>query len=146
MGLTSPPPAQITICGALNSALIAALVEVAMAAGAALLVQPRALPAPAPDVVEGVPRRSRALPPARRGPGAGKRRSARRLARVAAAPLDERVARALKGGPLPVAEFLARTGLNKYSARQLVSKGLLIATGATHSRHYALPGTAKEVP
>ena len=66
------PDAQITICGALRKETIAALVEVAMAAGAALLVQPRSIAA-TPVVAAPAPR---ALPPARKLRRATKRATA----------------------------------------------------------------------
>jgi hypothetical protein len=68
-----PPAAQITICGALNSTTLAALVELAMAAGAGLILQPRAIP----TVVEAAAPPP-ALPPARVAPA--------RVANAAAVP------------------------------------------------------------
>lgn len=130
-------PAQITICGVLGKDTVAALVEVAMAAGAALLVQPRAI-ATTP-VVEVAPAR-KALPSARR---------VKRPAKAAAAPtaaLDERVRRALQKGPISTKEFRAATGLSAYRTQQLVATGALVATGVTQSRRLSLPGSAKEEP
>ena len=145
-----PQPAQITICGALNTTTIAALVELAMHAGAGLMVQPRAIAPPTGDVVEAAPRR-KALPPAKRQRRV-KRVKAERTAPVRgvvapAAALDDRVRRALKDGPLPVSEFLQVTRMNKFEARRLVASGALVATGVTRGRRYALPGhPAKEAP
>lgn len=133
-------PAQITICGALKTETIAALVELAMTAGAALMVQPRAIAAPA-AVVEAAPRK--ALPPARR---------AKAVRRNAPAPVDEalepRVRRVLQEeGPMLVGDFLKATRLDKKEARRLVASGAIVATGVTRGRRYALPGhSAKEAP
>lgn len=66
-GASMSAPAQITIAGVLGKEHVAALVEVAIAAGAALLVQPRTIAAlPAVVAREDPPAdRRRALPPAR---------------------------------------------------------------------------------
>lgn len=137
-------PAQITICGALGKDTIAALVEIALTAGAALMVQPRALPAPTIDTVDSVPRRLKALPPARR---ASLRAATRRVKARAAEPLNDRVRRALANGPVLVAEFRRVTRLDKRQARELVDSGAIVATGVTRGRRYALPGhSAKEAP
>lgn len=155
--MSAPIPAQITISGALDDAAVAALVKVAMAAGAALLVQPRAgVSAPRQqltgEVVEDAPRAApRVPPPAAQRPPARMTRSApvpRHTPGASFAPeVLERVTRALKNGPLRVAEFLVKARIDKYSARHMSLAGLIIASGATHSRRYALPATpAKEAP
>lgn len=130
-------PAQITICGVLGKETIAALVELAMVAGAGLMIQPRALPASA-DVVDVPVRRLKALPPARRV-------SSRPAAEEG--PLDARVRRALKNGPVTMKDLQAAADLSVYQVRQLVDSGAITATGVTNARRYALPGhSAKEAP
>lgn len=113
-------PAQITICGALGKDTIAALVEIALTAGAALMVQPRAI-APSAAVVEAAPRR--ALPPAR---------GARAAAPVPS--VDERVHRALQDGPIRLKDLQRATKLSLYQVRQLVDSGAVVAMGATNGR------------
>jgi hypothetical protein len=135
-----PPAAQITICGALNSTTLAALVELAMAAGAGLILQPRGIP----TVVEAAAPPP-ALPPARVAPV----RAAKPAAVPAAppAPIDDRVRRALVSGPMRVGEFLRATRLDRREAQRLVASGAIVATGVTNGRRYALPGhSAKEAP
>jgi hypothetical protein len=125
-----------------------------MSAGAALMVQPRALAPAAAPVIEAAPTR-RALPPAssakeRRAAKSSDRRdvtSERRGVSSAPPPADDRVRRALSNGPLRVAEFLRETRLDKRAARRLVDEGVIVATGVTNGRRYALPGhPAKEAP
>lgn len=135
-------PAQITIAGVLSREHIAALIDVAIEAGAALMVQPRALPAAELEVVDAAPRRPKALPPARRA-------KTRQVEPTdAALPLlPDRVLRALRAGPILAAEFRRVTGLSVYEAKRLVASGLIVATGVTNGRRYALPGhSAKEAP
>lgn len=140
------PPAQITICGTLSDETIAALVGVAMRAGAALMVQPRLAAA---DVVEASPAPPKRLPPAR---AAKSVRTAAPVGRLRGlAPIDDelrnRVAKVLMGGSMLVAEFLQRAKVDKLTGRELVRQGIVIATGATVNRRYALPGKpAKEAP
>jgi hypothetical protein len=111
-----------------------------MTAGAALMVQPRAIVATPGDVVG-----RKALPAAsapRSEPRAGKA-----VVTPPAASLDERVRRALSKGPLRVSEFLRASGLDVRAARELVASGVIVATGVTNGRRYALPGhPAKEAP
>lgn len=142
---TPPPAAQITICGALNTVTIAALVELAMAAGAGLLLQPRSLGTAPADIVEASPVR-KALPPRRQIQR--KPKPAKPIVPPAApAALDERVRRALKDGPMQVGEFIRETRMNKREAQRLVDAGLIEAFGVTRGRRYALPGhSAKEAP
>lgn len=144
----STPTAQITIAGALEKEHIATLVEVALAAGAALMVQPRPLPAPSSaDVVDSAPSRRRALPPAskrvaRKGPTVR-----RRVARPVDEAVLDRARRALRDGPLPPSEFRRGAKISVHEARKLVAVGAIVATGVTHGRRYALPGaSAKEAP
>jgi hypothetical protein len=112
-GATMSTPAQITIAGVLSKEHIAALVDLAIEAGAALMVQPRALPVPASDVVEAAPRRPKALPPARQA-------KTRQVEPTAAALplLPDRVLRALRAGPILAAEFRRVTGLSVYEAKR----------------------------
>jgi hypothetical protein len=136
-----PAAAQITICGALSKDAIASLVEVAMGAGAALIVQPRS----ALDVIEAEPERQKALPAAR--PVAARSMTPRARPGAAVVPVPDSVRRALAGGPLPVNAFLESAGMSRYDAHRLVASGAIVAFGATVGRRYALPGhSAKEAP
>lgn len=128
-------PAQITICGALGKDTIAALVEVAMNAGAALMVQPRAIAAPVVDA-----------PPLKALPGPRVKRRYTKRATVGTVPLDDRIRRALQRGPISVKELRAATGLSIYKVQRLVQSGAIIATGTTTTRRVSLPGSAKEEP
>lgn len=143
--------AQITICGELKASTIAALVEVAMQAGAALLVQPRA----------SVPL---AATPLLRGEVVDVDSPARKLrrqvvdAKPSRAPVVQRASRfrdsdaetarrVLRGGPLRVHRFIAESGISAYRAQKLVDAGTIVASGVTSERCYALPGrSAKEAP
>lgn len=138
-------PAQITIAGALEKEHIATLVEVAIAAGAALVVQPRAIVASNGDVVlEAAPPRKALPPPVRRTPAKAGRPRTVPAADVA---VMDRVRRVLKDGPLSPAEFCRVAKLGVHAARKLVESGAIVATGVTHGRRYALPGSsAKEAP
>ncbi len=143
-GASMSTPAQITIRGTLEKEAIAALVEIALSAGAALVVEPRVVT----TVIEAVPPR-RALPPARavvRRRGApGMRTGGDR--RDGAMPDAARAQQALREGPLRLKELLRATKLSLYQVRQLVDAGVVVATGATAARRYALPGQrAKEAP
>jgi hypothetical protein len=140
---TPTPVAQITICGVLNAGHVATLVEVAMAAGAGLIVQPRALAeSVAAAIVQAAPRLN-ALPPARKE----KREASVRKASVSGpvSPLVERARRALADGPLPAAEFREATGFVRRDIERLIGEGAIVASGVTRGRRYALPGhRAKE--
>lgn len=139
------PPAQITICGVLQKDTIAALVELAIGAGAALMVQPR----PLAGVVD-APARP-ALPPAR----------SVRAKRAAAVKSSDR--RDAGVSDLAVREFLEKRGtvapavfrkhfrLPLRDARaamaDLAERGVVELTGATSGRRVGLPGQrAKEAP
>ncbi len=132
-GATMSTPAQITICGTLEKETIAALVELAMSAGVALLLQPRLVAASPIDVIEASPsRRAPRQLPARTSSGSTE---------------EDRVRQALRRGPLSKAELLRATKLSGYQLQQLVKQGAVVATGATARRRYALPGgAAKEAP
>lgn len=134
--------AQITICGILEKNTIAALVELALAAGAGLVVQPRAL---VEAVAAAAP--SRALPPARSG----------RPSRLAAessdrCDIDESAARDfLKRGPVGPGAFAKHFKLSVFRARiavkALTARGVVEVTGVTGGRRISLPGhRAKEAP
>lgn len=74
-----------------------------------------------------------------------------RAARPAPADVEAgdlaRVTKVLAHGPLSVAEFLKKTKLSRYLAQQLVKRGVIVATGSTVGRRFALPGApAKEAP
>lgn len=140
-------PAQITLCGVLKPETVAAIVELAIAAGAGLVVQPRPVTPSAPlllagEVVEpSTPRRARAAVVVK----------TKRHGHMRAEPEADvlrRVEKVLRrDGPLAVKDFLARTGLTVWQGRELVARGVLVATGATQSRKYSLPGApAKEAP
>src|SRR5690349_42081 len=133
-------PATITIAGVLEKAAIADLVEIALRAGAALMVQPRAIGATSAEVVD-APRQ--ALPPAQTRASRGPKASPRPASSPA---LDDRVRRVLKDGPVRIAALKA-AGLSVRQVRELVDAGAIVATGATAARRYALPGhSAKEAP
>ncbi len=72
------------------------------------------------------------------------------LQTVAEADGDVHRAKAVKvlaDGPLPVSDFVKRSGLSRYLLGKLVAAGAVIASGATNSRRVSLPGQqAKEAP
>lgn len=144
----APPisPAQITICGTLNRDTLAALVELAMQAGAALMVQPR----PVVAVVEAATTPPKRLPPARRAARRGKVVATTPAARVAAGVVSDDAARAfLKRGPVAPAVFAAHfklTVLQKTTVpRDLAARGVVMLSGTRRGRRIALPGSpAKE--
>lgn len=138
-------PAQITICGALGKDAIAALVEVAMNAGAALMVQPRPVVGSVALLQEATP--APPLTVRSRGP-IEKRRAAAAVERreVASGDRHERIQRALRKGPISIKELRAATGLSHYNVQCLIRSGALVATGTTTTRRVSLPGSAKEEP
>ncbi len=78
------------------------------------------------------------------------RRKSSRLQKVAEADGDVHRAKALKvlaDGPLPVSDFVKRSGLSRYLLAKLVAAGAVVASGATNNRRVSLPGQpAKEAP
>jgi hypothetical protein len=124
-----------------------------MRAGAGLVVQPRAIVATSPDVVDAAPVGRQALPAAKSSPVARPSVPRRGARRGPTPSLDvdvtvlERVHRALAKGPLSPGEFQRAARVSPHVAKQLVARGTLVATGVTHGRRYALPDhPAKEAP
>lgn len=88
--------------------------------------------------------------------GAAAKTPARRGGQVAPRPAEvsakdvERISKALKDGPVSVAEFCERSGLSRYLLGTYVKRGVVVATGVTNNRRVAWPagrnGSAKEAP
>ncbi len=140
-------PAQITIRGTLEKDAIAALVEIALVAGAALVVEPRAVT----TVIEATPP-TRALPPA---PRRRVTKSTGGDRRDTAPGLDEAAVRdyLAKKGPVRPAVFAKQFRLSVFRARPVVkdlaTRGVVEVTGVAYGRRIGLPGQghrAKEAP
>lgn len=157
-----PAAATITICGALQSATIAALVEIAMSAGAALMLQPPRQPFPVARQLAGV---VEVAAVSRGGSRRGGRRPDARLerppkmARLGAARAGTRAGKfdvdalraALRSGPMAPRDLARVLNVDRstlrYQLKLCESAGMVVSTGATANRRIALSGKpAKEVP
>jgi hypothetical protein len=127
------PPAQITVCGQFGRDTLAALVELAMQAGAALLVQPRQLPVPVARAV----RQITAGEVVTRGRRKKKGRKAQGRPR-AAAPRRRSKPRAAAAKPVPPVADLQAPSERRPQDRRVRDDALSLDKSAAVARRWAI--------